>query len=79
MNRLSLNLRCVVCPAGGALAEGFHERLREFQTFERTFEVLPGIFFSVVFRFSMPVFSLRCTMTFDLSGVHLSVSGEDEV
>ncbi|XP_054483406.1 mitofusin-1 isoform X2 [Anoplopoma fimbria] len=25
-------------PAGGALAEGFHERLREFQTFERTFE-----------------------------------------
>uniref|UniRef100_A0A3Q4HMB7 Mitofusin-1-like n=1 Tax=Neolamprologus brichardi TaxID=32507 RepID=A0A3Q4HMB7_NEOBR len=24
---------------GGALAEGFHERLREFQRFERTFEV----------------------------------------
>ena len=28
-----------VSPAGGALAEGFHERLREFQSFERTFEV----------------------------------------
>lgn len=26
-------------PAGGALAEGFHDRLREFQLFERTFEV----------------------------------------
>lgn len=26
-------------PAGGALAEGFHERLREFHRFERTFEV----------------------------------------
>uniref|UniRef100_A0A3B4G1C5 Dynamin-type G domain-containing protein n=1 Tax=Pundamilia nyererei TaxID=303518 RepID=A0A3B4G1C5_9CICH len=27
---------------GGALAEGFHERLREFQRFERTFESKPG-------------------------------------
>uniref|UniRef100_A0A4W5RG50 Dynamin-type G domain-containing protein n=1 Tax=Hucho hucho TaxID=62062 RepID=A0A4W5RG50_9TELE len=26
------------CAQGGALAEGFHERLREFQRFERTFE-----------------------------------------
>lgn len=26
-------------PAGGALAEGFHDRLTEFQRFERTFEV----------------------------------------
>lgn len=26
-------------PAGGALAEGFQDRLREFQRFERTFEV----------------------------------------
>ena len=30
---------CVcVCPTGGALAEGFEERLKEFQCFERRFE-----------------------------------------
>lgn len=29
----------LLLPAGGALAEGFQERLREFQMFERTFEV----------------------------------------
>ena len=34
-------------PAGGALAEGFHERLREFQMFERTFEVQKQILFPV--------------------------------
>lgn len=27
------------CPTGGALAEGFQERLKEFQCFERRFEV----------------------------------------
>ncbi len=34
----------LLLPVGGALAEGFHERLREFQMFERTFEVQKDTF-----------------------------------
>ena len=72
----------LLLPAGGALAEGFNERLREFQMFERTFEVKKdeqNQLFLCQIQFGRWVESERCLMTFDLAGVHLSVCSEDQV
>ncbi len=63
-------------PAGGALAEGFHERLREFQMFERTFEVKRVSLLLCVSGWTEPEPDL---LTFDPAGVHLSVCSEDQV